>query len=86
MGFIRFIWRDIKRFSALGILGKIIIVTIVVGVVFAVWYPGIEWWTTEVPHRYYTRNPARYEEPLVVVAIIFSLYIVFAIDRYRKSR
>jgi hypothetical protein len=83
MGFLRFIWKDIKRLPP---LGKIAILIFGIALCFVIWYPGIEWWTTPVPQRYFTRNPARCEQPLVVLALIFSVYIVFAIDRYRKSR
>ena len=86
MGFLRFIWKDIKRLSALGILAKIGILIFGIALCFVIWYPGIEWWTTPVPQRYFTRNPARWEQPVVALAIIFSVYIGFAIDRYRKSR
>jgi hypothetical protein len=86
MGFLRFIWKDINRLSQLGILGKIGILIIGIAIFFVIWYPGTEWWTTPVPRRYFTRNPARCEEPVVALAIIFGIYIGFAIDRYRKSR
>ena len=83
MGFLRFIWKDINRLPPFGKIGVLIIG---IALCFVIWYPGIEWWTTPRPTRYFTRNPARWEEPVVALAIVFSLYIGFAIDRYRKSR
>ena len=84
MGFLRFIWKDISGLSQLGTSWKIVILILGTGVIFAVWYPGIERWRTPVPLRYFTRNPARWEHPVVVLAIIFIIYITSAVDRYRK--
>jgi len=86
MGFLRIIRKDIKLLNQLGMSWKIVILILGTGVIFAVWYPGIDWWRTPVPERYFTRNPARWELPVVVLAIIFCMYILSAVDRYRKSR
>ena len=54
--------------------------------IVAVCYPGKEWWMTQVPMRYFTRNPARWEHPVVILVIFFLIYLFAVIDRCRKSR
>jgi len=86
MGVLRLIWKDIRSITQLPWALKILILVLGVALIVAVCYPGKEWWMTQVPMRYFTRNPARWEHPVVILVIFFFIYLVCVIDRCRKSR
>ena len=85
MGFLRFIWKDVLSLHpAIKIVGLVVIALVV-----RVWYVGVGWWTRPVnvaPWYVQPRMRPRLEFYGVLVGLALLCYIIYAAERYRKSR
>ena len=86
MAFLRFIWKDVLSVRpAIKIVGLIFAIALSV----SVWYLGIVWWTQPVdvaPWYVQPRMRPRLEFYGVLLGLVLLCYIIYAADRYRKSR
>ena len=87
MGFLRFIWKEIR---SLRLSVKIALVVFGIALLGSFWYLGIDWWTgrTNVAPWYarIRRMRPRLEFFGVVFGLILAVYLAYLLDRYRKAR
>ena len=84
MGFLRFIWRDVRWFNSQSSLA-VKIAVLIFGIAFAM-YLGKDWWNAESRLPRSQRLAPQWEQLLIYVGICFLVYLAHAVGRYRKGR
>ena len=83
----RIIWKDIQWVNsrlapAIEIAGLILVIALIVWA----WYQGAEYWAERVATIKWRSRPQRGGIVLVGLGALFLSYIMWVIERYRKSR
>lgn len=86
MGLRRSIWKDILWLNSFGPTLKVAALVCGIALIVGAWYFGTEWWMAAVNLRYTTRPATRLEIVAVILAIILITYIIYVVERDRKSR
>ena len=86
MRFLRVIWQDILWLnSRLGPAIKIIGLIVVLGLIVGGWYLGREWWTVKAHMPKGGRLAPRWERWGAIPGLVFLWYMIWVVDRGRKS-
>jgi membrane protein DedA with SNARE-associated domain len=85
MGLWRIIWRDIRALNS-----KFTLAVKIAGLIFLIalavfgWHLGADWWNE--PLEYKHQPHPRWAHALLVLALVLIGYMLWVIERYRKSR
>ena len=83
MRLLRFIWGDILWFNSIRPAVKITALMFVFVLTVGAWYLGAEWWSTPTLQKGQYHPRAGVAGAILITTFI--VYIIYAIDRYRKS-